>query len=98
MRITEQEKLIAKVFDKSVEALGLMTKSICDSIKKDKQPELTKREHFAGLAMQALISNQNIKRPIPSYIDDGKEYSDFSKVAIEYADALLKQLETTQAD
>ena len=57
---------------------------------------LTKREYFAGLAMQGLISNPNIKRPTPSYIDDGKEYSDFSKVAIEYADELLKQLETTQ--
>lgn len=55
---------------------------------------LTKREYFAGLAMQALISNPNIKRPVSSHIDDGKESSDFSKVAIEYADSLLKELET----
>jgi len=34
--MTEQEKLIAKIFDKSVEALGLMTKSLCDAIKSTK--------------------------------------------------------------
>jgi len=34
--MTEQEKLIAKVFDKSVEALGLMTKSLCDAIQSTK--------------------------------------------------------------
>ena len=34
--MTEQEKIIAKVFDKSVEALGIMTKSLCDAIKSTK--------------------------------------------------------------
>ena len=32
----EQEKIIAKIFDKSVEALGLMTKAFCDAIKSTK--------------------------------------------------------------
>ena len=34
--MAEQEKTIAKIFDKSVEALGLMTKSLCDAIKSTK--------------------------------------------------------------
>ena len=31
-----EEKTIAKIFDKSVEALGIMTKSLCDAIKSTK--------------------------------------------------------------
>jgi len=89
MRITEQEKLIAKVFDKSVEALGLMTKSICDSIKKDKQPELTKREYFAGLAMQAILNNES------GYFQSAQRVAE---MAVEQADELLKELETPKAD
>ena len=50
---------------------------------------LTKREYFAGLAMQGLISNPNIVRPKES----DKEFKDFSERAIKYADELLKQLE-----
>ena len=34
--MTEQEKIIAKIFDKSVEALGIMTKSLCEAIKSTK--------------------------------------------------------------
>jgi hypothetical protein len=34
--MTEQEKTIAMIFDKSVEALGIMTKSLCDAIKSTK--------------------------------------------------------------
>ena len=34
--MTEQEKTIAKIFDKSVEALGIMTKTLCDAIKSTK--------------------------------------------------------------
>ena len=43
---------------------------------------LTKREHFAGLAMQALVSNY------------GNESADECALnAVEYADALLKELD-----
>jgi hypothetical protein len=45
---------------------------------------LTKREHFAGLAMQALVSH---------YGADGA--SDCAILACKYADALLKALETS---
>ena len=34
--MSEQEKTIAKIFDKSVEALEIMTKSLCDAIKSTK--------------------------------------------------------------
>ena len=50
---------------------------------------LTKREYFAGLAMQGLISNPNIVRPKES----DEEFKYFSERAIKYADELLKQLE-----
>jgi hypothetical protein len=43
---------------------------------------LTKREHFAGLAMQGLVSH---------YGADGA--SDCSVLACKYADALLKELD-----
>ena len=36
-KMTEQEKTIAKIFDKSIEAFGIMTKSLCDAIKSTKQ-------------------------------------------------------------
>ena len=42
---------------------------------------LTKREHFAGLAMQALI-NDSILEPL-----------EVSVIALEYADALLAELD-----
>lgn len=52
---------------------------------------LTKREYFAAVAMQGLLSNPNIKRPMRS--DLPKEHEDFADTCIQYADELLKQLE-----
>ena len=54
---------------------------------------LTKREYFAGLAMQGLISSFTEKASNGSW---GLEIKETIIVAIEYADELLKQLETTQ--
>jgi hypothetical protein len=51
---------------------------------------LTKREYFAGLAMQGLLANPNIKRP--TYGDENG-YIEFSNTCLRYADALLKQLD-----
>jgi len=45
---------------------------------------LTKREHFAGLAMQGLLSN-------PSQIDT-THFEWIAQHAVGYADALLKEL------
>ena len=47
------------------------------------------RTYFAGLAMQAMISNPNIIRPKES----DEEFKYFSERAIKYADELLKHLE-----
>lgn len=48
---------------------------------------LTKREYFAGLAMQGLLSNDE-------HIKEEKSYPDITAdLAIQYADALLKALE-----
>lgn len=47
---------------------------------------LTKREYFAGLAMQGMLAN--------GYGDFKTEFNDYiAKLAIEQADELLKQLE-----
>ena len=51
---------------------------------------LTKREYFAGLAMQGLISSFTEKA---SYGGWGTEMEETIKCAINYADELLKQLE-----
>ncbi len=55
------------------------------------QKGLTKREYFAIEAMQALIANPNIKRPekTATLKQDLKE---FSRIAVEYADSLLREL------
>ena len=45
---------------------------------------LTKREYFAGLAMQGMIANTD------TYVQDK---SVIAKLSIEHADELLKQLE-----
>ena len=47
LEMTEQEKTIAKIFDKSVEALGIMTKSLCDAIKSTKTDLQTDRLYTA---------------------------------------------------
>ena len=44
---------------------------------------LTKREHFAGLAMQGLMSDE----------DEYLQWSDLAKDSVAVADALLKALE-----
>ena len=54
---------------------------------------LTKREYFAGLAMQGLISSFTEKASNGSW---GSEIKETIIVAIEYADELLAQLETTK--
>lgn len=45
--MTEQEKTIAQIFDKTVEALGIMTKSLCDAIKSTKTDLQTDRLYTA---------------------------------------------------
>ena len=49
---------------------------------------LTKREYFAGLAMQGLLASDNL-----FYTDKPKI---FSSLAVKYADALLTELEAEQ--
>jgi len=54
---------------------------------------LTKREYFAGLAMQGILSNEYITK-----IMEGDKYNptaDTAKMTILFADELLTQLNTT---
>ena len=60
------------------------------SLQNDTSLGLTKREYFAVLAMQGLISSFTEKA---SYGGLGTEMEETIKCAIEYADELLKQLE-----
>lgn len=53
---------------------------------------MNKRFYAACVAMQGLISNPNISRPGTSVVSTIEEqYTQFSKICFEYADALLKQ-------
>jgi len=48
---------------------------------------LTKREHFAGLAMQGMMSNSNLNG------GQGWDGIEISSLAVQAADSLLKALE-----
>lgn len=54
---------------------------------------LTKREYFAAKAMQAMISNPNIKRPAAGDKLEA-DIEKFSTIAVEYSDGLIKALES----
>lgn len=47
---------------------------------------LTKREYFAGLAMQGLLSNSSVIK------DNNGKLDNYGKTAVELADALLEAL------
>ena len=55
---------------------------------------LTKREHFAGLVMQGLVSGVNSS--VKYGESHGWKDEDFAKEAVELADALLAELERTK--
>lgn len=55
------------------------------------QDGLTKREYFAAMAMQALLSNPNIKRPEQN-ANLKNDLKVFASIAVEYADAVLAEL------
>ena len=56
------------------------------------QTGLTKREYFAGLAMQGILSNQQLVGYLNAK-DDSEDAQLISKAAVFVADKLLKQLE-----
>lgn len=55
-----------------------------DSLGEKLASDMTIREKFAAMAMQALI---------PTYVEQVKELENAAGAAVEYADALLKELE-----
>ncbi|QNS40208.1 hypothetical protein H0S70_07285 [Chryseobacterium manosquense] len=54
---------------------------------------LTKREYFAGIAMQGLLASFTEKASNGMW---GTEVKETVKSAVDYADELLKQLEATE--
>lgn len=51
---------------------------------------LTKREHFAAMAMQGILASLTEKAAIGNW---GTEEKEVSKASTRYADALLKELD-----
>ena len=54
---------------------------------------LTKREHFAGLAMQNLLNSFN---PYEQGDFDSSDFKETAKLSVGLADALLKELESKE--
>ena len=52
---------------------------------------ITKKEYFAAKAMQAMISNPNIKRPEEG-VNLQSDLDNFSRIAVEYSDSLIRAL------
>ena len=52
---------------------------------------LTKREHFAGLAMQGILSN-HVTGDADLHSSHNEWLNDISQASVEFADELLKQL------
>jgi len=55
---------------------------------------LTKREHFAGLALNGLMSDASAMFEMAPEGEDPARY--FAKTSVNLADALLAELESTQ--
>jgi methyl coenzyme M reductase beta subunit len=56
------------------------------------QEGLTKREYFAGLAMQGILANEIVRDILSG--NNGMQVPDLiAKYSVQYADALLNQLE-----
>lgn len=90
--MTEQEQLIAKIFDNSVNALGLMAKKIAESIEKEPS-EQALRDDFAKAAMQGLISNTNNLSYLPGNSGRGLVLDEISKDAYDIAHAMMQERE-----
>ena len=57
---------------------------------------LTKREYFAGLAMQGMLSNSELLKTMFTHLEPKVHRAFLNLCAIEQADDLLKQLEETK--
>lgn len=55
---------------------------------------ITKREKFAMAAMQGLLCGA--EEAFPEYQTDEQVRDHFAKISVQYADALLKELEETK--
>jgi hypothetical protein len=56
---------------------------------------LTKREHFAGLAMQGLLANQTVRDILSG--NNGMQVPDLiAEYSLQYADALIEELNKTE--
>jgi len=54
---------------------------------------LTKREHFAGLAMNGILSNSLLIEELADMVEGASILKPVSVLSNKYADALLKELE-----
>jgi len=57
------------------------------------EPGLTKREYFAAMAMQGMLSGDHQSDAIADQVDSIDEfYNKIAELSTEYADALIKEL------
>ena len=56
-------------------------------------PMLSKREHFAGVAMQGLLSDFECAKLYARIMTGEEKPKQIAEVAVKYADALIKELE-----
>lgn len=60
------------------------------------EPGLTKREYFAAMAMQGIVSNRSVFNGEIEGNHDGENYDFIAKESVCIADALIKALNETQ--
>ena len=60
-------------------------------------PGITKREYFAGLAMQGMVSNKDIDLAVGESVLSRKQViEDYAQTSLRLADALLEKLAKTE--
>ena len=84
--MTEQEKLISKIFDKSVEALGIMTKSLCEAIKSNND------------IIQASFEDWKIERVDRYYYASGRNYNTYIETTYWYESHSMQRKETIRQE
>ena len=60
---------------------------------RDGHKGLTKREYFAGLAMQGIISDYDPESKVNGRFIPATDYENLARYSVQLADELLKQLE-----
>lgn len=83
---TKTENFILKIFDTTIEALGLITKKLSDSIENNK---LSKRSYIALHILNGLLQNEMVTNGIITSNDI--HCTEIVSIAYKVADEFLKE-------